>query len=236
MLLPTAERALEAYGGASRWKAAARIEATVTTGGLLHVMKLRRPLHNAGLVMAVSEPKITLSPIDGANLTGVLDGAAVRLEDQTGSTVQSRDNPRALFPGGRRQFYWDLLDFTYFAGYAFWNYFCLPALLLRDDINWSEPAANTLVGEFPDSLPTHCRTQQFHFDESTGLLRQHDYTPDAIGQWAKAAHVVLKHSESDGIPYTASRRVTPRKRDGRPSSLPVLVWIEVREWKLVAGD
>ena len=233
MLTPTAQRAVEAYGGVALWKSATGINATVTTGGLLHLMKLRRPLKNSKLELSIAEPKVRISSIDGKNLSGVLDGPTnVRLEDQSGATVESRENPRSFFPGGRRLIHWDLLDFTYFAGFAFWNYFCLPALLLRDDIVWSEPSVGTLVGEFPESLPTHCRTQQFHFDEATGLLRQHDYTPDPVGKWANAAHVVLQHSESGRVPYSSSRRVTPRRADGRPAKGPVLVWIEVHDWAL----
>ena len=55
--------------------------------------------------------------------------------------------------------------------------------------------------------------QEFHFELDTGLLRQHDYTADVFGSWAKAAHVVLAQGEAE-VPFTADRRVTPRRRDG----------------------
>ena len=56
-----------------------------------------------------------------------------------------------------------------------------PALLLRDDISWTQIFDNTLEGRFPSHLPTHCEVQRFHFDPASRLLRQHDYTAEAFG-------------------------------------------------------
>ncbi len=109
----------------------------------------------------------------------------------------------------------------------------LPALLLRPDIQWRAVDELTLDARFPASLPTHSPTQQFHFDPHTWLLRQHDYTAEIFGPWAKAAHLVLEHGRWDGIPFPAQRIVFPRRRDGRAHRAPVLIWIEVHEWRLV---
>ncbi|HUF53071.1 MAG TPA: hypothetical protein VMR52_04770 [Dehalococcoidia bacterium] len=156
----------------------------------------------------------------------------MRIESADGNVLASRDEPRKYFPGGRRRFRWDDLDFLYFAGYACWNYVTFPALLLRDDIEWSEVSNTTLEAKFPASIPTHSPVQQFQFDPQTALLRQHDYTAEVFGDWAHAANVVLKHGTSDGIPYPSKRWVTPRRADGTPRQFPLLVGIEITDWHL----
>jgi len=164
---------------------------------------------------------------------GVLDGGSVRIELDEGRVLSSRENPRSLFPGGRRRFRWDDLDFLYFAGYAAWNYVTLPALLLREDIAWSEVSETTLEAKFPPSIPTHSPVQHFHFEPGTALLRQHDYTAEVFGDWAAAANVVEEHGAWEGIPYPSRRKVTPRKKDGTPRPFPLLVGITIEDWQLV---
>ena len=150
-----------------------------------------------------------------------------------GNVLKSRSESRDKFPYGRRLLWWDALDQTYFAGYALWNYMAFPALLLRDDIEWTEPQEGTLDARFPPHIPTHCEHQRLHFDPVNVLLRRHDYTAEVFGGWAKAAHVILEHGRGDGIPFPSRRRVTPRGPAGRPLPFPVLVWIEVHEWRLL---
>jgi hypothetical protein len=108
----------------------------------------------------------------------------------------------------------------------------MPALLLREDIAWREVTDGCLEARFPPSIPTHNEVQRFHFGPD-GLLRQHDYTPDVVATFAPVAHVVLEHARWQGVPYTSKRRVTPRKGDGTPRSAPLLVGIEIHEWRLV---
>jgi len=233
-MLPTAQRALDAYGGEQRWRPASAVEVTISAGGLAFRMKWQRPFRRVRGRIELAPPSARLDPIDRRGRAGVLDGSSVRLEDAAGNVVRSRDDPRSKFPGGRRLLWWDSLDMTYFAGYALWNYLALPALLLRDDIEWTEPKGGTLDARFPPHLPTHSERQSFHFDPETGLLRQHDYTAEVFGGWAKAAHVVLEHATAaDGLAYPSRRRVTPRAADGTPRRGPVLVWIDIHDWRLL---
>lgn len=231
-LSPTARRALEAYGGEERWRSATAVEVTLSAGGLAFRLKWRKAFRNVHGRIKLAGPGARLDPIDRRGRIGVLDGTDVRLEDRNGNVLRSRSDPRGKLPYGRRLLWWDALDQTYFAGYALWNYMAFPALLLRDDIEWTEPQEGTLDARFPPHIPTHCEHQRFHFDQETGLLRRHDYTAEVFGGWAKAAHVILEHSRSDGIPFPSRRRVTPRGPGGRPLPFPVLVWIEVHEWQL----
>ena len=100
-------------------------------------------------------------------------------------------------------------------------------------MRWLEKPGTSLAACFRSHLPTHCPIQRFHFDPATFLLRQHDYTAEVFGAWAKAANQVLAHATWQGLPYPSKRRVTPRRRDGKARRFPVLVWIEVHEWRLV---
>jgi hypothetical protein len=233
VLSETARRAVEAYGGEARWKAASAVEAIFSAGGEAFVAKRRPFFERASITVPVAAPGARIRPVDRRGHVGVLEGNSVRLEGARGKVIASRTDPRSLFPGGRRAHWWDRLDIAYFAGYAMWNYLTLPALLLRDDIAWREAEPGVLDATFPAHLPTHCPDQRFHFDPSTGLLTRHDYTAEVFGEWARAAHVVLEHGSWEGVPYPSKRRVTPRMPDGHVAENPVLIWIELHEWRLL---
>ena len=175
-----------------------------------------------------------MQPWDKHGNRAVFDGDVdeVRIESAEGEVLSSRKNPRRLFPYGRRLFRWDDLDAAFFSGYASWNYLTLPRLLLRDDIAWEQLSEAALEASFPAAFPTHSAVQRFHFDPATGLLRQHDYTAEVFGGWAKAANVVLEHTLSDGVPYPSRRRVTPRAGSGKPRPFPLLVGIEISDYRM----
>ena len=145
-------------------------------------------------------------------------------------------NARNYFPYGRRWFVWDELDLAYFLGYAFWNYFALPALLLRDDIRWEEICEGVLKPRFPAHLPTHGRKQRLIFDRDTGLLHRYDYRPEVVvgGLPLTVGNLVLEHTLSEvGMSYPSKRRMTPIRRDGGILKRPVMMTIEVKNWRLL---
>jgi hypothetical protein len=232
-MIPLCERVLGAYGGAERWQSAAAVEAVVSSGGLAFRLKWQPKLRAVRVRAEVADPRVRLEPIGGDGCVGVLFGHDVQLEDRSGEVLQKRFKARQYFPSGRRLLWWDALDQVYFAGSALWNYLTFPALLMRDDVRWLEKRGTTLAACFRSHLPTHCPLQFFHFDPATFLLKQHDYTAEVFGPWAKSAHVVLAHDSWQGVPYPCKRRVTPRHHSGRPWRWPVLVWIEVHDWRLV---
>ena len=229
----TAEKAIAAYGGKELWKNAKAIEAEVSVRGWAFTLKRRPFFKHARIKMEVARPVSRLTPI-GKNLwiSGVLDGHDVRLEDANGNIIEERKNARGYFPGGRRLFYWDDLDMSYFANYAFWNYFTLPALLMREEIDWKEIEPGWLEATFPDSIPTHNKVQRFRFDLETGLLLQHDYTADIISKLATAANVPLKHRQRSGLTYPSRRLVTPRSPSGKPLPAPTLIDITVHDFQI----
>ncbi len=186
------------------------------------------------IVGDIHRPFCKLSPIGrDPGIIGVLDGDDVRLENEHGVVISERKNAWDYFTCGRRLFCWDDMDMSYFANYAFWNYFTLPALLMRDDIALKELEPGRLEARFPEKIPTHCRVQQFRFDRQTGLLIQHNYTAEIISRFANAAHEILGHAEKNGVVYTSRRRVTPRGPRGNPFKRPVLIHIEVHDFRLL---
>ncbi len=232
-MLPLAERVVEAYGGADRWKAATSIQATVNARGFAFFAKLRGGVRDLHVEASLEGPHVVSWSRGRPDLRRTFDGRSVEITDGVGNITAQRHEPRNGFPYGRRLFYWDRLDEVYFSSYALWNYLTLPALLMRDDIEWSDPSETSLEAQFPPDLPTHSPVQRFHFDRETALLRQHDYTAEVFGGWAKAANVVLEHSTWEAVPYPSHRRVTPRKADGAPRPFPTLVDIRIRDWRLV---
>lgn len=231
-MLPLAERVLEAYGGADRWRTAGRIRCSVSARGFAFLSKLRTGVRDLHVEALIERPRVVSWTDRQPGIQRIFDELSVRVEDGEGRVTASRTDPRRRFPYGRRLFYWDRLDEVYFSSYAIWNYVTFPALLMRDDIEWSAAGEHTLEGRFPPNIPTHCAVQRFRFDPDTYLLRQHDYTAEVFGGWAKAANVVLAHEKAEGVPYPSHRRVTPRAPDGRPRRLPLLVDIRIRDWRL----
>ena len=182
----------------------------------------------------VGAPRTRFDPIDRAGDVAVLDGHSVRIErPEDGTLVAERQDAR-IRPYGKRLVMWDTVDIGYFFGYTMWNYLTLPSLLLRDDIGWSEASDDTLEARFPEHLPTHSPVQRFHLDLATGRLRQHDYTAQPFGGWAKAAHMITEHGDFDGLASPSKRRVKPRDPvSNGPLPFPLLIWADVHEYRLV---
>ena len=234
-LTETAEKAIAAYGGRVLWQNAKTLETGISASGLAFTLKRRPFFRHAKMVLAIHRPFSTLTPI-GLNptITGILDGLDVRLENEKGQIISERRNARDYFKIGRRLFYWDDLDMSYFANYASWNYFTLPALLMREDIFWTELEPGWLEARFPDEIPTHSKVQRFRFDRETGLLIQHDCTADIISPLAAASNVVLRHAQnSSGLVYPSIRRVTPKGPKGKPLGGPVLIHLDIHDFRLI---
>jgi hypothetical protein len=93
-----------------------------------------------------------------------------------------------------------------------------------------------LVPHFPAHLPTHGRDQRLLFDRETGLLQRYDYRPEVVvgALPLTVGNLVLEHAVSEGVPYPSRRRVTPiRRKDARLLGRPVMVTIEVEDWRLL---
>jgi hypothetical protein len=163
----------------------------------------------------------------------VFDHGAVRVETDGGEVVASREHARELFfgrAGLRRNLRWDALDLTYFAGYAWWNYICVPFLFEEPGVAieeiepWAADAETwrRLAVTFPAEIHTHSPHQVFYYDADL-RLRRHDYTADIVGRWAHAAHMCADHVEADGLVFPTRRWVRPIGPRNRALPGPTLV-------------
>ena len=229
----TAENAILALGGEKIWKESRFIEAIVSVKGLAFILKGRPFYDKAFIRMEIEHPNSEITPIGAApGITGVLKNEDVYLRNTKGEVIAERKKARTFFPGGKRLFRWDDLDMAYFANYAFWNYFTLPRLLLREDIVWMEKKQGLLTAFFPNEIPTHNKVQQFKFDANSGLLLQHNYTASVISKFARAAHVIKEYKEFNGILVPSKRVVTPAGIFGNPMKGPVLIDIEIHDFSI----
>lgn len=221
------EEILDAYGGARAWRAATEVRAVLTCGGPFLTWKRGRGGHlvELPLVAEVHRQRIRFIGFH-RGLDGVLEGQNVRLEAPDGTVVATRRNAHSRFPYGRRLFYWDALDMMYFLGSSTWNYVTFPALLMRDDITWTEQEG-VLTAHFPPSLATPCPTQHFLFDDRTKLVTEHHYTAEMFGhRWPKARHLMGDYQAAGGLTFAGRRRVVPHGSGGLLPR-PTLIWADV---------
>ncbi|MEC4050474.1 hypothetical protein OX284_013610 [Flavobacterium sp. SUN046] len=234
ILSTTAQKVIAAYGGKELWTNATSIKAEASVNGLAFILKLRPYFNHIQIELAIDRVYCKITPIgNNPNISGILEGDSVRLENEKGEVIAERLNPRSYFPYGRRLFYWDDLDMAYFANYAFWNYFTLPKLLLNDQIQWREIEEGHLRAHFPETIPTHSKIQDFYFDKNSGLLLQHNYTADIISKFAKAAHLITNHDNNSSLIFPSERIVTPRSKSGSPLKAPILIDIKVHKYQVM---
>jgi hypothetical protein len=233
----TVHEAVEAHGGMDFWNGIEALDADISARGFLFTAKRRPILRHVRMRAAAHEPRFAVSDFPKPGQTAELIGNdEVRIVDGEGRIVARRENPRAAFRGLRRQFIWDDLDFTYFGGYATWNYLTTPFMLVNKDfvIEALEPLAGDvepltrLQVIFPDGFPTHSRRQVFYFDEKR-LLRRLDYTAQVVGGWAHAAHLCDEYRQFGGLQVATRRRVLPLPFGYNPLPGPLLVELEVHD-------
>jgi hypothetical protein len=234
------EKVIQAHGGAGRWQKLAAVEAVISVRGFLFTAKRRPVLKRVRVRAFTREPRFIFYDFPRDGQTGELNGdMEVRISGPENRTVSSRMHPRAAMRSLRRQLYWDDLDFTYFGGYATWNYLLTPFLFLREGFNFTalEPLSGIdlpfrLQVKFPEDLPTHCKEQIFHFDRNY-LLRRLDYTAEVVGRWAHAAHLCENYRDFEGVKIPTTRRVRPIVIGSRPLPGPTIVAIDIHEFRLL---
>ncbi|OGP76490.1 MAG: hypothetical protein A2V86_06740 [Deltaproteobacteria bacterium RBG_16_49_23] len=226
---------VEAHGGLDYWNSLEALEAEISAGGFLFTAKRRPVLRHVRMRAAAHEPRFSFFDFPKPGQTAELIGKTeVRILDSEGTIIAQRENPRAAFHGLRRLFSWDDLDFTYFGGYATWNYLTAPFLLMRKGFVFKglEPLPGALAPltrvevMFPDDIPTHSRKQIFYFDDQR-LIRRLDYTAEVVGGWAHAAHLCEEYRTFGGIKAPTKRRALPLLFGTNPLSKPKLVELEV---------
>ncbi len=245
MTLP--DEIIVAHGGLDAWRGVERIDVHARSGGLLLATRVPRGrFADVRLEATVGRPRAVALDYPRPGCRGVFDAGAVRVETDGGEVLQERSDPRRWFSGRtgiRRNFRWDELDLTYFAGYAWWNYLNHPLLLTRDGVEVSEGKAlrrgdevwRRLDVSFPAGLDTHSPRQSFFYDGEL-RLRRHDYVAEVVGRWAHAAHFCDEHREVDGLLFPTKRRVYPVGLGERPLPGPVLVALDLLEIDVVRSS
>jgi hypothetical protein len=227
---------IEAHGGRDFWEKTETLDGEISASGFLFTAKRRPVLDHVRITSWCHEPRFAFHDFPAPGLTAELLGHdQVRIRDSRGLIIARRDNPRAWFRGRRHFFSWDDLDFTYFGGYATWNYLAMPFLLLREGV-----ACELCDGElgqmtpgpvlrvtFPPDLPTHCRTQIFRFDAQFRLLSL-EYTAEVVGGWAHALHRCRDYRDFDGLQAPSVRQVYPLLAN-RVLPGPLLVDLKIHE-------
>jgi hypothetical protein len=229
---------LDAHGGVERWEGLATLRVRLRFGGLAFRMRLAEPAPDPRWVeLDLRTPRSVFSDFPEPGQRGVFTPERVWIESADGHVLRALDAPRsALLSSRRRQIWWDDLDLLYFAGYAAWNYFQGPFLLLRDGVAahelepWEEDGERwrRLAVRFHDSVPTHSREQVFYYGPDL-RQRRHDYRPDVFAAWADAAHYSEGYRDFGGLSLPTRRKVVPRNADGTTEAGPTLVWIEILE-------
>jgi hypothetical protein len=229
------QEVIAAHGGMDYWNSLEALDAEISAAGFLFTAKHRPALRRVRMRADTRKPRFAFFDHPQAGQMAELIGnSEVRITGKNGKIIAQRENPRSAFRGIRRQFYWDDLDFIYFAGYATWNYLTAPFSLMRDGfvIKALEAASGDLAAytrlhvTFPEDFPAHSREQIFYFDEER-LLRRLDYTAEVVGGWAHAAHLCEEYRTFGKIKAPTRRRVLPLPFGTRPLPGPTLVAIEV---------
>jgi hypothetical protein len=234
LALSLVDRVAAAYRS-DLWAAARTVEVSLDAGGPLFGWKRGRAgrWRDLHVVAAVHRQRIELIDFHRGR-SAFLDGHSVWLQNPS-TTRETRPDARSRFPYGMRLAHWDVLDMTYFLGYALWNYLTFPALLGRSDITWSQTGLTELTAHFPAELATHSPRQRFRVDPATCLVAEHQYTAEVFGKsWAHACHLSQQYQESGGVPYASRRRVHPRRPGGDgPLRRPVLIWADIHSFRLL---
>jgi hypothetical protein len=228
------EDVTEAHGGLDRWRSVTLGEATIVTGGELWGLKgLVQDPNPRRMTVSLHQERASLKPFGDPDWHTEFTPERIAIVRGDGSVVDERIHPRASFVGHGLNTPWDPLHRAYFNGYAMWTYLTIPFLFAMDGVRvheiepWTEggKAWRVLRVEFPGSIATHSRIQDFYFGQDL-LLRRHDYNVDVAGGFA-AAQIVDDYIEANGVRLPSKRRAYWRRSDQRPNFDSLLVSIDI---------
>ncbi len=210
------EFVLHAHGGLDNWRSVIGIDVRLTLGGYLFEIKQHPDgLRTALVKVSARRPRTLIVPFPAKGRRGIFQDGKVWIQADEGTVIEELSEPRTAYAGHERRTPWNDLQYLYFIGYAFWNYFNTPFLLASDGVvckevePWQEnrQAWRVLEATFDESIDTHCRVQRFYFDEK-GILQRHDYFTDVAK--GNAAHYCMDHKTFDGFVFPTRRRVVMR--------------------------
>jgi hypothetical protein len=125
--------ALEAHGGLKNWKGVTGVDLRLTLGGYLFEIKQHSDgLRTALVKVDARRPRTLIVPFPQQGKRGIYQEGKVWVQTDAGAMVEELPAPRAAYEGHERHTPWSDLQYLYFIGYAFWNYFTTPFLLASD--------------------------------------------------------------------------------------------------------
>jgi len=225
---------LDAHGGLDRWMGFQRIDATITSGGLMFEMKGQpqdpTPRH---MTAALQREWSSVRPFGADDQKTDFTPDRIAIEKLDGSIVAERHHPEESFAGHDLTTRWDPLQRAYFNGYALWTYLTSPFLLALPgfavrELEPIEDGGTTLTGlqwHLPTGFVSHSSPQEFYFGPDL-LLARHDYRVDVAGSFS-AMQYVSNFVEVDGIRVPTTRRAYRRGEDGNAILDELMVWIDL---------
>ncbi len=230
------ERAVEAHGGAARWRDVIALQLRGRVRPWLLMAKGILPrCYRFDAQVATAGVRVVFEDFAGSGMTGVFTANRVSLVDAEGRLHGERRVRRGADGRVVNKWRWDRLDLLYFFGYAVWNYHNLPFILLRSDFECAELPPWTAHGQswqrlqvmYPEGFATHSPRQVLYFD-ADGLLRRMDYRADVIGSWAVGSQLCGGHRSFDGLVYPTHRKVLGAWLPRYPLPFPPAVeaWVD----------
>jgi hypothetical protein len=230
------DNVLDAHGGLQRWRSSSMLEATIVSGGKLWQIK-GQPQDPAPrrMTVALHREWASVQPFGAPDQRSDFTPERIAIEKLDGEIVAERANPRASFTGHVLETPWDPLQRAYFNGYALWTYLTTPFLLTMPGFTVTEIDPVHVDGEqwaglraqFPDTLASHSRVQEFYFN-SDYLLCRHDYRVDVAGGFA-AIQYVYDIVQADGFKLPSKRRAYRCDADDRPMADELMVSIDISD-------
>ena len=227
--------ATDAHGGLDRWNQLKTLKAHLSvTGAIWKVKGKQDVLKDIRIELPLHEERL-ITHLVGQNRRFFFTPQQVSVEDEQGSLIEKRDDPRNAFEGQSMGTPWDDLHVAYFDSYALWTYLTIPFLytypgFVTEELPpWQEDGEvwRPLRAIFPDNIASHTREQISYFGED-GLLRRHEYVVDIMGG-ARGANYAYDYCKVDGIMVPMTRKVVAFDDNKRKISDPVLVAIDIHE-------
>jgi hypothetical protein len=229
------KQAVDAHGGLDRWNKVNAIQVAASiTGAIWYVKGKPDILKNVVLTAETRNQRVTID-FPGQDKRAIFEPNRVVIETESGSLIESRDNPEKSFEGQQRETPWDDIHVAYFVGEALWTYLNTPFLYTHDGFATEEIAPIQVETEtwrrlkvtFPDSVKSHTREQISCFGPD-GLLRRHDYTVDILGG-ATGLNYASDYRTVAGILIPTKRRVYAYEGNYQLVKEPLLVAIDMGE-------
>jgi hypothetical protein len=226
--------AIEAHGGLKAWNQFESLRASVSIGGALWEQKELPGLFNNSRIDLKLRQQHVITGLDiGERIIFTPD--QVSLESDSGSSLDTRIEPRSSFAGQSADSRWDKLHAGYFSSYALWGYLTTPFLYTypgfetREIEPWQENGERWRVLEvtFPKEYAAHARVQHSYFGED-GLLRRHLYTVDVLGG-AAGANYAFEYRAVAGVKLSTRRRVFAYDANRQKVPEPVLISIDLND-------